>query len=100
MVIRWSLRLPLLVGSLVFARLACHRAVGKGSVPRGWIVVLSAAAAVGFWDVVGRSESYPLWARLVFLLTLVLVLLSVFFYVRGYSAAERERQRRQPGEGA
>jgi len=63
-------------------------------------VVVSAAAAIGFWDLVGRSESYPLWARLFFLLTLILVLLSVFAYVRGYSDAESERLRKRPEEGA
>ncbi len=63
-------------------------------------MVVSAAAAIGFWNLVGRSESYPLWARLFFLVTLVLVLVSAFVYVRGYGAAESARPRRQPDDGA
>ena len=56
-----------------------------------------AAALLGSFDhVVSRTMDYPGWAKAVFLVTLVLALVSVFVYARGFAEAERCRRAAEP----
>jgi len=54
------------------------------------------AAALDFVDwLLDRVDSYPVWAKAFFLVTLVLLLASIMVYVVLYNSAERRRQERE-----
>jgi hypothetical protein len=54
------------------------------------------AAALDFVDwLLDRVDSYPVWTKVFFLVTLVLVLASIMVYVVLYGDAERRRLERE-----